>query len=160
MGGLSDFRKKLQKYSTLNVGFTTQVANAIASRGEQIAKEEYSGINNVNVSRETLGSGMSKVVAEKKGISYIEFGTGIPGFQSRYPEENLPKQGVPITGSWVYYYPSEHKDILNGQIGWRLGSSFVTGRSAGMQMYRTSQRLKSEMSKIALNKIKGESGNV
>ena len=160
MGGLSDFKKKLQRYSNLNVGFTTQVADAIASRGEQIAKEEYSGINNVNVSRETLGSGMSKVVAEKKGISYIEFGTGIPGSQSQYPEANLPKQGVPITGSWTYYYPSEHKITLNGQKGWKLGTSFVTGRSAGMQMYRTSQRLRNEMSKIALNKIKGENDNV
>ena len=158
--GLESFRNKLQRYSNVNVRFTNQVAEEIAKRGEQIAREEYAAISKVNVSHENIGSGMCRVVAERDGLSYIEFGTGRVGEQSNYPTEKLPQYGVPITGNWEYYYPSEHKITKDGEEGWMLGSSFVKGQSAGMQMYRTSQRLKNEMASIAKNKLKGDGTNV
>ncbi len=158
--GLNNFKNKLQKYSSLNVGFTTQLADEVAIRGEQIAREEYGGMEKVNVSHETLGGGQSKVVAERKGIAYIEFGTGRVGEQSNYPDKKLPKQGVPITGSWTYYYPSEHKTTVDGKEGWFLGSNFITGRAAGMQMFKTSQRLRNEMASMVLKKIRGDGTNV
>ena len=158
--GLESFKNKLQRYSNINAGLTNQVADEIAKRGEQIAREEYSGLSKVNVSRETLGSGASRVIAEREGLSYIEFGTGRVGQQSNYPNEKLPQSGVPITGNWEYYYPSEYKVTKDGEEGWMLGSSFVTGQSAGMQMYRTSQRLRNEMANIVKNKIKGDGTSV
>lgn len=158
--GLNSFKSKLEKYSSLNMSLTNQLSDAIAKRGEDIAREEYSGINKVNVSHETLGSGQSRVIAEREGIAYIEFGTGRVGEQSKYPKKKLPQQGVPITGSWTYYYPSEHKITIDGEEGWFLGSSFIKGRSAGMQMYHTSQRLRNEMASIVLNKIKGDGKSV
>ena len=158
--GLESFKNKLQKYSNINASLTNQVADEIAKRGEQIAREEYSGLSKVNVSRETLGGGASRVIAEREGLSYIEFGTGRVGQQSNYPTEKLPQSGVPITGNWEYYYPSEHKVTKDGEEGWMLGSSFVKGKSAGMQMYRTSQRLRNEMANIVKNKIKGDGTNV
>ena len=158
--GLESFKNKLQRYSNVNARFTNQVAEEIAKRGEQIAREEYAGLSKVNVTHETMGSGMSRVVAERDGLSYIEFGTGRVGEQSNYPTEKLPQSGVPITGNWEYYYPSEHKVTKDGEEGWILGSSFVKGQSAGMQMYRTSQRLKNEMASIVKNKLKGDGTNV
>lgn len=159
--GLNSFRNKLKKYSNIGGKFTTQMAEEIAKRGEQIATEEYSGISKVTVTHQNMGSGMSRVVAERQGLTYIEFGTGHTGEQSKYPEENLPKQGIPITGKWDYYYlPSEHKTTLNGEEGWYFGKTFTTGQPAGMQMYRTSQRLKNEMANIVKNKMKGDGTSV
>ena len=158
--GLNNFRSKLQRYSNINTSLTNQVAEEVAKRGEQIAREEYAGHSKVNVTHETMGSGMSRVVAERDGLAYIEFGTGRVGEQSNYPTEKLPQSGVPITGNWEYYYPSEHKVTKDGEEGWMLGSSFVKGQSAGMQMYRTSQRLKNEMASIVKNKLKGDGINV
>lgn len=158
--GLESFRNKLQRYSNINASLTNQVAEEVAKRGEQIAREEYAGLSKVNVTHETMGRGMSRVVAEREGLAYIEFGTGRVGQQSNYPNENLPQSGVPITGNWEYYYPSEHKVTKDGEEGWMLGSSFVKGQSAGMQMYRTSQRLRNEMANIVKNKIKGDGTSV
>ena len=159
--GLNNFKSKLEKYSSINASFTNQVAEEVAKIGEQIAREEYAGMSKVNVSRETLGRGMSRVVAEREGLAYIEFGTGDIGKESNYPLEKLPQQGVPITGKWEYYYlPSDSKDTVNGERGWWWGKSFIKGRPAGMQMYRTSQRLRSEMARIAKNKIIGDGTNV
>jgi hypothetical protein len=107
-----------------------------------------------------MGSGISRVVAEREGLAYIEFGTGRVGQQSNYPNDKLPQSGVPITGNWEYYYPSEHKITKDGEEGWMLGSNFVKGQSAGMQMYRTSQRLRQEISSIIKNKIKGDGTSV
>lgn len=159
--GLNSFKGKLQKYANLNVGFTNQIAEEIAKRGEQIAQEEYSGISKVDITHLSMGGGMSRVVAEREGLSYIEFGTGRVGEQSNYPQANLPQQGVPITGKWDYYYlPSEHKTTKNGVEGWMWGKTFVKGRPAGMQMYRASQRLRNEMSNIVKNKLKGDGKGV
>ena len=159
--GLESFKNKLKGYSNIKAKVSNQIADEIARRGEQIAREEYAGISKVNITHETMGNGMSRVVAERAGLSYIEFGTGRVGEQSNYPEQNLPKSGVPITGNWDYYYePSDSKDIVNGQEGWWFGKTFTIGQPAGMQMYRTSQRLRNEMASIIKNKIKGDGTSV
>lgn len=166
--GLNNFRSKLQKFATINSNFTTEVADEIAKRGEQIAISEYAGVEGVSVHHETLGGGASRVVAEGEQIAYIEFGTGRVGEQSKYPTEKLPKEGVPITGQWEYYYPSQYKRTskTTGDEGWYHKfegddkARFTKGQSAGMQMYRTSQRLKNEMADIVKNKIKGDGTNV
>lgn len=158
--GLNSFKNKLQKYSEINTAFVNQVAEEVAKRGEQIANEEYSSMSKVVVTHETMGSGMSRVVAEREGLAYIEFGTGRVGEQSSYPKDKLPQQGVPITGDWKYYYPSEHKTTKNGEEGWMWGKTFLKGRPAGMQMYRTSQRLKNEVASIVKNKLKGDGTSV
>lgn len=160
LSGLMNFKNKLQKYSSLNTNLTNELAEQIAIRGEQIAREEYSS-DKVQVYHENLGSGRSRVVAKRDGLAYIEFGTGDIGKSSNYPEENLPKEGVPITGKWEYYYePSDSKTILNGQRGWWFGKTFTTGRPAGMQMYKTSQRLRTQMGTIVKNKIRSKDINV
>lgn len=154
--GLNSFKKKLENYANINAKFTNSVAEEVAKRGVQIAQEEYSGIDKVAVTYKKLSGGRSQVIAERKGLSYIEFGTGDVGKESDYPTKNLPMQGVPITGNWEYYYPSESKKTIDGKRGWFLGSNFITGRAAGMQMYKTSKRLRDEMINIVKNKIRSE----
>ena len=148
--------------------YAKEVAEEVAKRGEQIAREEYAGLSKVNVTHETIGSGMSRVVAQGEQIAYIEFGTGRVGEQSKYPTDKLPKEGVPITGQWEYYYPSQYKRTskTTGDEGWYHKfegddkALFTKGQSAGMQMYRTSQRLKNEMASIVKNKLKGDGTSV
>lgn len=166
--GLNNFRSKLQKFAKKNSNFTTEVSDEIARRGQEIAISEYAGLNGVNVSYETIGNGKSRVVAQGEQIAYIEFGTGRVGEQSKYPTDKLPKEGVPITGQWEYYYPSQYKRTskTTGDEGWyhkfegEEKARFTKGQSAGMQMYRTSQRLKNEMASIVKNKLKGDGTNV
>lgn len=158
---LNRFREKLQKYASLNTEFASQVVEEVAKRGEQIAKEEYADHSSINVSHETISKNSARVVAQGEGIAYMEFGTGRVGENSHYPTENLPKSGVPITGNWEYYYPSEHKATKDGEEGWYAGNgAFNRGQKASMQMYRTSQRLKNEMANIVKNKLKGDGTNV
>ena len=160
LSGLNNFKNKLAKYSSINAKFTNQVADAVAQRGEQIAAEEYAGVSNLSITRQRLGSGMSRLIAEKKGLAYIEFGTGKVGQQSNYDRAHLPDKDVPITGYWEYYYPSEHKITKDGEKGWYFGKTFTTGQPAGMQMYKTSQRLRNEMANIVKNKIRGDGESV
>lgn len=159
LSGLMNFKNKLQKYSSLNTSLTNEVAEQIAIRGEQIAQEEYAS-SKVEVYHENLGSGKSRVVAKRKGLAYIEFGTGRVGEDSKYDETKLPKSGVPITGKWQYYYPSVHKATLNGKEGWFAGSKFFVGIPAGMQMYKTSKKLFNEMATIGIKKIRSKGTNV
>ena len=166
--GLNNFRSKIQKFSSINSKLANELADEIAKRGEQIAMSEYAGVNGVSVHHENLGGGMSRVVAEGEQVSYIEFGTGRVGQQSKYPNEKLPKEGVPITGQWEYYYSSQYKRTskTTGEEGWYHKfegddkARFTKGQSAGMQMYRTSQRLRNEMASIVKNKMKGDGGSV
>ena len=164
--GLNNFKSKIQKFASINSKLKNELADDIAMRGEQIATSEYAGVSGVIVSRETLGGGKSRVVAYGDQVSYIEFGTGRVG-EGTYPSTHLPKQGVPITGEWQYYYPSQYKRTskTTGDEGWyhrfegEEKARFVKGQPSGMQMYRTSQRLRNEMANIVKNKIKGD-GNV
>lgn len=49
---------------------------------------------------------VGEVVASAGHASFVEFGTGIRG-AGTYPYP-LPKEGVPITGSWVYDYKKQN----------------------------------------------------
>ena len=161
LSGLKNFRNKLQNFAKSSYGMLDEIATEIAIKGKDIAITEYAGVNDIIVSHETLGSGRSRVVVKGENIAYMEFGTGKVGEQSSYPKDKLPQSNVPITKNWIYYYPSQYKRTSSsGEQGWyhkfdgETKASFIKGQPAGMQMYRTSQRLKTQMADIARNKIK------
>jgi hypothetical protein len=165
--GLNNFKKRLQDISKTNNALFTEIANEVAIEGKNIAMVEYANVDDVIVSHETLGNGKSRIIAQGKGIAYLEFGTGRVGENSNYPKEKLPQKGVPLTGNWQYYYPSSYKRKNKaGEEGWyhkfegETKASFVTGQKAGMQMYRTSQTLKNRMFNIAEKKVKEWTQNV
>lgn len=173
--GLNNFKSKLQSYQKINSGIANEVLDEVIKRGEQIAQQEYAGITDVKIYHESIAGG-SRVVAEKEGLAYIEFGTGRVGEKSQYPKDKLPKQTLTFespqgkqhsTNGWEYYYPNQQtKRTVFGQEGWfhkfddETDVTFVTGQPAQMQMYRTSQRLRQEMPGIIKNKIKGDGTNV
>ena len=51
------------------------------------------------------------IVAEGSGLTFEEYGTGTIGRNSNYPKDKIPTGGIPITGGWVYNYPSKYKRI-------------------------------------------------
>lgn len=55
----------------------------------------------VNTGKEIIGT----VVADAPHAGFVEFGTGLRG-AGTYPGE-LPTEGVPITGGWVYDYKNQ-----------------------------------------------------
>lgn len=71
------------------------------------------------------------LVASGNDVMFIEFGTGTEGLKNSYPDV-LPNADVPITGNWVYNYPSSAKIYAkSGAVVWRVpdqskwGSSYV-----------------------------------
>jgi hypothetical protein len=172
---LNRFRNRLKNLGSTSTQFANKIVDELAKKGADIARQEYAGVEGVNVYYETTSAGSSRVVAEKEGLAYIEFGTGRVGEQSNYPKQNLPKQTLTFespkgrqqsTSGWEYYYPNIHtKRTMFKQDGWfhkfdgDKDATFITGEKAGMQMYRTGQRLVQEGKDIIKNKMKGD-GNV
>jgi hypothetical protein len=131
-----------------------KIANEIAKKGAEFAVEEYSG-ENVVVSTNEASDGKAKIVAQGQEVAYIEFGTGEEG-RATYPGI-LPSVGVPLTGSWQYYYPSKHKRTLkDGTLGWFHNKKFHIGRKAGACMWRTAIDLRKDAIAIAKGVIKKE----
>lgn len=60
------------------------------------------------------------IECEGDDVMFIEFGTGTIGERSGY-QGDFPDSGVPITGTWVYNYPSTAKKTMSsGAIMWRV----------------------------------------
>lgn len=105
LSGLNNFRQKLQNYANMN-SFADRLVNAILEKGRDIALEEYAGVSGVKIYTEKVGFN-GKIIAEGEQVAYIEFGTG--EYAKNTYEGTLPTQGVPLTGSWTYYYDSRYK---------------------------------------------------
>lgn len=103
--GLYNFRQKLQKYSNSTV-YTAKLISAIVDKGVEIAREEYAGVAGVKIDYEKTPLG-GKIIAIGDQIAYLEFGTG--EYAKGTYKGTLPMTGVPLTGSWTYYYSSPYK---------------------------------------------------
>jgi hypothetical protein len=165
LSGLINFKNKLERYKSINSKFANEVLDAVLTRAEQIARQEYAGFA-VEIGREMTSAGVGRLYAKGDGIAYIEFGTGLVGEQSGYPKDKLPKEKLQFespkgspqqTDGWEYYYDNPETKIMGG---WFFGKTFTQGKKAGMQMYRTSQQLKREIATIVKNKIEGVMANV
>ena len=131
------------------------VAEAMAERGAEIAKEKY-GSESIQVSAELIGNGHAIIRAKGDQIGYLEFGTGIQG-EGKYPDESkLPTQtlefespkGVPRkTQGWVYNYMKKL---------YEPNKADVTGRPPQAQMFYTGQELRQEQGKIIKKVLRGE----
>lgn len=149
--GLNKFRKRLENYS-IGEDFASVVAEEIADAGIKIATGEYQG-KKVELDKRVVRNGEIQIIASAKGIQYMEFGTG--EYAKGTYRGTLPSQGVPITGKWQHYYePSEHKHTINGVKGWFIKNGvFVTGQTAGNQMFYTSDKLRKQIPKIIKKKF-------
>lgn len=149
--GLNNFRQKLQKYSNFT-DYTAKLISAIVDKGVEIAREEYAGVDDVKIDYEKSPLG-GKIIAIGDQIAYLEFGTG--EYAKNTYEGKLPTSGVPITGSWTYYYDNPlYKRTVDGEKGWFTNKkvegvlTFEIGQKAGNQMYRISKRLREALPSI------------
>jgi len=162
MAIIEGLEKLLDKYSELSKLSEKTVAKAV-DVGQKIATKNYAvrndGTEKPNVAGYIESKKKGLVVAEGSGLTFEEYGTGTIGRNSSYPKDKLPKSGIPITGGWVYNYPSKYKRVSSnsGDIFWFYkkpnGEVVPTkGKPAGMQMYHTSRELNKQKANI-LNSV-------
>lgn len=159
--GLFSFQKKVDS-SDVN-GLADVVADKIAARGEEIAKEKYAGAIDVVVSRTKAVNGECQVTAEGDKIAYMEFGTGLVGkgtYEGKLPTQTLtfvsPKNSgaKQTTNGWEYNYPNP-RTKRDGQ-GWYYDGKYTQGEVAQAQMFKTAQELRQEIVKTGVEAIKGD----
>lgn len=156
---MGSLQKKLAALKSLVEGdVTSKIAEAISTDLHERASQAYASaktISPITVSSVQLGDGKSRVVASGKEVAYIEFGTGEYA-RGTYPG-TLPTHGVPITGSWEYYYKSPHKRVAkSGDFGWYYGGHFVTGQAAGAEMWLSAEETRKIASRLAKKIIEEE----
>lgn len=141
-----------------------QFAETIAAKGNDIAKELYSGHSGVTVYNTNQGN-TSTINAEGKGVKYFEYGTGREGAGTY--KGNLPTEPITFTSGgeshttagWEYYYDNPKTKVTkNGKDGWLLNKTFVTGGIAEAQMWQTSKELKEKIPEIVAQAIVNKQG--
>ena len=148
---LDNFHNKLGKRDLSAVA--DGISNAIAHEGLKYAQELW-GSENVKLYTTDAINGNSQIIAEGKGVSFVEFGTGVQGegtYKGNLPTQNItfesPKGTPRQTQGWVYNYMKklyvpykpDHK-----------------GHKAFAPMFYTAQKLRSTIPTIVKNYIKGE----
>jgi hypothetical protein len=160
LDGLEHYIKTLEKYGELLKDFRKAMM-ALCEDAKQYAENQYTqyGHSSVTVSYENHGS-TATIFANGNAVAFFEFGTGEVG-RGTYPSESyLPSSGVPITGDWEYYYPSEAKATVNGVKGWWWGAKFVKGNKAEAEMWRTAEYIRRKAHIIIQKYFQNESGAV
>ena len=160
LDGLEHYIKTLEKYGELLKDFRKAMM-ALCEDAKQYAENQYSqyGHSSVTVSYENHGS-TATIFANGDAVAFFEFGTGEVG-RGTYPSETyLPSSGVPITGDWEYYYPSDAKATVNGVKGWWWGAKFVKGNKAEAEMWRTAEYIRRKAHLIIQKYFQNESGAV
>lgn len=160
LDGLEHYIKTLEKYGELLKDFRKAMM-ALCEDAKQYAENQYTqyGHSSVTVSYENHGS-TATIFANGNAVAFFEFGTGEVG-RGTYPSETyLPSSGVPITGDWEYYYPSDAKATVNGVKGWWWGAKFVKGNKAEAEMWRTAEYIRRKAHLIIQKYFQNESGAV
>ena len=157
---LNRFYGKL--YNIRNIAETA--TELIADNGEKIAKNEYAGINSVQVIKDIDGNN-AVISANGDSVAYIEYGTGLVGqgtYKGDLPTQTLtfesPKDSgrINTTQGWEYYYDNPRTKVLGGWFFGRGYSNFTRGQVAGNQMFNTAKSLreyiKTDLAKDIRNK--------
>ena len=159
---LDKFQKSLSKDNFKDID--NRIANALADYGKELAQNIYqgTGITDVEITTTPAENGICQIIASKEGIAYIEFGTGIVGKESGYPQEKLltetlnfesPKGYPQSTTGYEYNYPNPITK-RDGK-GWFYGGQYTQGQPAGFQLYTTAVFLNDDKIEVAKNVIKG-----
>lgn len=162
LSALNRFQKSLNKENFKDLD--NRVANALADYGKSIAESEYqyTGVSGVDVTTTSAQNGICEIIASMEGIAYEEFGTGLVGKSSNYPQEMLPQETLTFespeghpqsTAGYEYNYPNPITK-RDGK-GWFYGGSYTRGEPAGFQMFNTATALNLEKGNIAKKVLKG-----
>lgn len=152
---LGSFLDKLKERAKMTNTANKDLVKYIADKGAEYADKLYAeNAFNANVTTHSTKDGNAKIVVVADGLWFHEYGTGLKN--KRY-EGNLPTSGVPITGSWVYYYPNPRtKRIVDGEYGWYIPPKknggkieFTTGQPAHAELYFTRIHLENRLLQYA-----------
>ena len=160
LSGLEHYMKVVERYGELLKDFRGAII-ALCEDASRYAEQQYAqyGHSSVTVSYENHGN-TATIFANGNAVAFFEFGTGEVG-RGTYPSESyLPSSGVPITGDWEYYYPSESKETINGVKGWWWGAKFVKGNKAEAEMWRTAEYIRRKAHIIIQQYFQSESGGI
>lgn len=160
LSGLEHYMKVVEEYGRLLKDFRNAMM-ALCEDAKRFAENQYAqyGHSSVTVSYENHGT-TATIFANGNAVAFFEFGTGEVG-RGTYPSESyLPSSGVPITGDWEYYYPSDAKATVNGVKGWWWGAKFVKGNKAEAEMWRTAEYIRKKAHLIIQKYFQNESGAV
>lgn len=171
---LGRFKKKMSYFSNIDLD---DLCDAVAKEGVEVAKQNYADpvvgvsqddLNGIRVYAEKAQGGTAKVVASGDKIAYIEYGVGEYArgtYKGKLPTEPIsfesPKNFQQTTNGWEYYYDnSKTKKEVNGVKGWFTKidgeRKFLTGHSAGNQMFMTATHLKKNKIEIVRNALKAK----
>lgn len=156
LSGLEHYTKVVNSYAYLLNNFNLAV-NEICDAAKKFAESKYAenGHSSITVDFDSTKT-HATIYAHGEAVAFFEFGIG--EYAKGTYKGDLPTEGVPITGSWEYYYDSDSKRSLNGLKGWRWGAVFVTGRKAEAEMWETSKFIREQSHKIIQKYMKTESG--
>ena len=161
LSGLEHYIKVLTEYGKKLKDFRKAIIK-LGKKARKFAEEKYAehGHSSITVEFEPHGT-TATIYARGNAVAFFEFGTG--EYAKGTYQGNLPQSGVPITGSWEYYYNSKHKGEKNGIKGWFLDEEkirFVKGNKAEAEMWETSQYIREQAHLIFREHFQNESGAV
>ena len=107
----------------------------ICQQAQDYALNEYKSHERFDIQVHYDNNGKTaSIYAEGDQVAFYEFGTGRVG-ENTY-QGALPTSQVPITDSWIYFYPSSAKRITkSGSEGWFWDNKFHRGIMAEAEMW-------------------------
>ena len=132
----------------------------ICQQAEEYARNEYQSHErfDIQVYYENKGKTAS-IYAYGDQVAFYEFGTGRVG-ENTY-QGTLPASQVPITDSWIYFYPSSAKRVTkSGSEGWFWEKKFHRGIRAEAEMWETREFIKQEAKYIVRYYFESKGGGV
>lgn len=143
LSGLKHYIESIERYSTL-LGRFYEIMEMICQQAQDYALNQYQSHErfDIRVSYENQGK-RATIYAEGDQVAFYEFGTGRVG-ENTY-QGTLPTSQVPITDSWIYFYPSSAKRVTkSGSEGWFWDNKFHRGIRAEAEMWETREFIKQE----------------
>lgn len=160
LSGLKRYMARIHRYATL-LKYFSGAMEEICKEAQAFAESKYTSHGHSSINVEYTNNGKTATIyAKGTAVAFFEFGTG--EYAKGTYQGNLPQSGVPITGSWEYYYDSEHKtENEYGVKGWFWKKGvFVKGNPAEAEMWETSQFIRQRARIILQKYFKNESGGV
>ena len=143
LDGLKHYIESVERYSNLLTKFH-EIVEMICQQAQEYAMNQYKSHErfDIQVYYEKNGKTAS-IYAYGDQVAFYEFGTGRVG-ENTY-QGKKPTSGVPITESWIYFYPSSAKRVTkSGTEGWFWDKKFHRGIRAEAEMWETREFIKQE----------------
>lgn len=157
LSGLKHYIESIERYSNLLMKFH-EIMEMICQQAQDYALNEYKSHERFDIQVHYDNNGKTaSIYAYGDQVAFYEFGTGRVG-ENTY-QGNKPTSGVPITDSWIYFYPSSAKRVTkSGTEGWFWDKKFHRGIRAEAEMWETKEFIKQEAKYIVRHYFESKGG--